>query len=118
MRMGKKAREIPCFVEDDKSLLAWENDSYLVDRKRLFKCILDSVEKVDIMQLYSTSSISITNFAKLLNELVEIYGAINLDDRTILIPKKVKLNIFINRKDIFIPHFSKVWKLIPKDFKN
>lgn len=117
MKMGQGKREIPCFVEDNATLLNWENDSYLIDRKSLFKCILECEERVDVMQLFSKSSVSITNFAKLLNELVELYGASNIDDRTILIPKRVKLKIFINRKDIFTPRLSKVWKSIPNEFK-
>jgi hypothetical protein len=115
---GLRARGIPCFVEDDSSLLAWESDSYLVDRKKLFKSILESDERIDILELHSKSSVSLTNLAKLLNELVESYGAKNIDERTILISKKVKLSIFINRKEIFTPRLTKVWKLIPKSFKN
>jgi hypothetical protein len=115
---GQRTRETPFFVEDEEALLLWENDSYLVDRKNLFKQILKSDDLIDILELYSKSSTTITNFGRLLNEIVEKYGGQIVDERTILISKNVKLNIFINRKEIFTPPLSKVWKLIPKDFQN
>lgn len=115
--MGNKSREIPYFVEDENQLTNWEIDSYLIDRKNLFKYILKGGETLDIIELYARNNVSVTNFAKLLNELVEVYGALNIDDRTMLITTNVKQKIFIHRSKIFFPHLTKIWKVIPKNIK-
>lgn len=114
---NRSKREIPFFVDSDDKIVKWENDSYLVDRKKLFNFIFQSGEQHNIIELLNISGVSTTNYARLLNELVNDYGAIDIDEKTIRFPKEVKQKIFLKRKEIFFPKIEKIWKTIPEELK-
>ncbi|GAB7562952.1 hypothetical protein LG202_09910 [Methylobacillus methanolivorans] len=111
--MANQNREKPYFIESDDLLERWEDDRYLIDRRKILTLLLKSEKVINLNELYLASEVSIVSFSKALVELKNKKIVIQKDKFTLELLENAKKIILANSKFYFSPSLSRSWNTIP-----
>jgi len=116
----QRNKDIPYFVDQENSELVskWENDSYLVDRKKIILKILDHERMIDIIKFISDLDVSDNNLARTINELIELGIFKEINKRNFKLSKNANAIIFNKRNDFLRPKLFKTWQTVPHHLKS